>query len=149
MIDLQTQFNNQAMQGTLVMDGGALAQDDSLDTAIILSLFSDRRAKPDDELPDNSGDRRGWWGDLVPPVEGDQIGSRWWLLRREKNTQGTLNRAREYALEALQWLVDDGLAATVEVEAEAVRREVLGVRVMVTLPSGDVLRQRYNLPVEG
>jgi len=149
VIDLQTQFNNQAMQGTLAMDGGALAQDDSLDTAIILSLFSDRRARADDELPDNSGDRRGWWGDLVPPVEGDQIGSRWWLLRREKNTLNTLNRAREYALEALQWLVTDGLAAKVEVEAEAVRREVLGVRVMVTLPSGDVLRRRYSLPVEG
>jgi phage gp46-like protein len=149
MIDIRTQFVNELMRGEMALEGGLLAQDDSLETAIILSLFSDRRAKDDDELPDNSGDRRGWWGDLVPPVEGDQTGSRLWLLRREKNTQDTLNRAREMAEEALQWIIEDGLATKIEVATEAVRREVLGLAIGVTKPAGAPLALRYELTVGG
>lgn len=86
-----------------------------LPRAVIISLFSWRRANPDDSAPTPMG----WWGDTYPTVTGDRIGSRLWLLGREKITNNTLNRARDYATEALQWLIDDGVAA--RVEASAVR----------------------------
>lgn len=86
-----------------------------LPRAVIISLFSWRRANPDDNAPVPMG----WWGDTYPTVTGDRIGSRLWQLGREKITNNTLNRSRDYANEALQWLIDDGVAA--RVEASAVR----------------------------
>ena len=45
------------------------------------------------------------------------IGSRLWLLNREKELQSVVNRARDYAAESLQWLIDDGIASRVDVAA--------------------------------
>jgi len=84
-----------------------------LPRAVIISLFSWRRANADDNAPEPMG----WWGDSYPTVTADRIGSRLWLLGREKITNNMLNRARDYALEALQWLKDDGVAARVDVDS--------------------------------
>lgn len=105
--------------------GPSLADDDGLDSAVILSLFIDRRANDDDLLPDDSTDRRGWWADAFASVPGDLIGSRLWLLAREKDMQAVVIRAREYVEEALAWLLDDGVARRVEVQTGWVDR-VLG-----------------------
>jgi phage gp46-like protein len=97
--------------------GTDLAGDGALDTAIYLSLFTDRLANEDDAIPDGTGDRRGTWMDV--PIDGsapvDLMGSRLWLLRRAKATQETLLNAVAYVEEALQWLTDDGVAASVAV----------------------------------
>lgn len=121
-----------------------LAPDDGLETAVILSLFTDRRARQDDPLPDGSEDRRGWWADAyhpaplgAPPGEGnDLIGSRLWLLEREKDTQEVVNRARDYAEEALQWLVEDGIAEQIEVMAGWVQQngELTGQKTATVIP---------------
>jgi phage gp46-like protein len=105
---------------TIVVDGQTLsiaqASVEPLIRAVIVSLFSWRRALPDDPLP---GDQRmGWWGDSFASIANDRIGSRLWLLTRAKLLPDTVARAREYALEALQWLIDDGVAARVEVDTE-------------------------------
>ncbi|WP_451998988.1 phage GP46 family protein [Azospirillum argentinense] len=105
---------------TVVIDGVPLSLDlttsDPLVRAVLMSLFTWARAQPGDVLP---ADRRmGWWGDTYPTVAGDCIGSRLWLLSREKLLPETLRRAREYAEEALAWLVTDGVARRVEVTAD-------------------------------
>lgn len=105
---------------TVVIDGQTiplgLNADEPLVRAVVISLFTWRRANPDDDLP---GDlRQGWWGDSFPVVPNDKIGSRLWLLSRAKLLPSTVVRAREYAEEALAWLVTDGVAARVVVEAE-------------------------------
>ena len=82
-----------------------LQGDDGLMTAVIISLFTDARAHDDDPLPDErvgvSSDRRGWWGDCLPDAQGEQtlesIGSRLWLLWREKDLDSVVARARQYA----------------------------------------------------
>lgn len=127
----------------------SLAEDDGLETAVILSLFTDRRAEDDDVLPDGTDDRRGWWGDAYPDIDGDRIGSRLWLLHREKDAQRAVNRAREYADEALRWLIDDGIARQVtvatgwvdrtsgalsETRTAASRPGVLGIGVQIFRP---------------
>lgn len=127
----------------LALTGGQLATDDGLRTAIAISLFTDARAAEDDVLPEGGADRRGWWGDIVPPVEGDTIGSRLWLLRRSKMTGAIVQRAREYAAEALVWLTADRIASTVEVEAEVQHPDRLAIGVIITRPGGPE-RQRYD-----
>lgn len=121
-----------------------LAEDAGLETAVVLSLFTDRRAEADDELPFGESDRRGWWGDAWPGTAGDRIGSRLWLLHREKQTAAVVERAREYAEEALAWLVDDGVASAVEVQASVIRRGVLGLAIAVHRPAEPVARYRFE-----
>ena len=90
---------------------------DPLVRAVIVSLFTWRRANADDALPNGSGSRMGWWGDSYPPAANDRIGSRLWLLSRAKLTDTTAQKAKDYAREALQWLLDNGVAARVDVTA--------------------------------
>jgi phage gp46-like protein len=142
MADLALQWNGQA--GDLALEADDLVRDDGLETAVILSLFLDRRADPGDVLPDAGTDRRGWWGDAVPPVAGDQIGSRLWLLSREKETAAALRRAEEFACEALQWLVEDRVAERVEVAAQVPRTGLLGLAITIHRPRKDPVQYRFD-----
>ncbi|TCS62594.1 phage GP46 family protein [Varunaivibrio sulfuroxidans] len=150
-MDAVIYLDEKTLTGDLSMDGAGLAVDGGLGTAIAISLFTDRRAHPDDILPGDGaprsggrggGDRRGWWGDGAPPVvdgapaEGDRIGSRLWLLGREKIVPETIARARTYVREALQWLIDDGVAARVDVAVEAAPGGVLAIAITVRRPTG-------------
>jgi phage gp46-like protein len=73
---------------------------------------------------------------LFPEVQGDQIGSKLWLLKREKRTLETLNRAEEYAVEALQWMIEDGVADSVEASASWNTDGAMQLEIMLTMPSG-------------
>lgn len=130
--------------GDLSIEGFDLATDNGLYTAIVLSLFLDRRAKDDDVLPDGSTDRRGWWGDAWPQIDRDQVGSRLWLLSREKQLPETLARAEEYAREALTWLIEDGVATRLQVTGTWLRMGVLGLEITITRPSGEVAAYRFE-----
>lgn len=137
------------------MEAGDLVAEGSLRTAVILSLFLDRRADDDDILPNGSDDRRGWWADTVAPMtdygigggsaSGDHIGSRLWLLSREKQLAGVLERARHYAEEALTWLVEDGVATAVQVTATNPRQGWLVLEVTVTLSDTSEYRDTFPL----
>jgi phage gp46-like protein len=132
------------MGADLALENLDLVRDSGLQTAVVLSLFCDRRAEEDDALPDNTGDRRGWWADAYTEVLGDRFGSRLWLLSREKQLGSVLERAREYAEEALAWLVEDGVAQSVRVTASVVRQGVLGLQVEITRPDASRVEYRFN-----
>lgn len=134
MSDLKLVWTGQGFD--LALTDNDLQRDDSLQTAVLVSLFSDRRARADDALPGNDSDRRGWWGDTWPVVPGDQIGSRLWLLSREKDLPEVKRLARDYAREALAWLIEDGLALAVEVSTGVPRRGWLHLRVDIEQRDG-------------
>lgn len=123
---------------TIEIDGQqiplGLQSSEPLVRAVVISLFTWRRAEPDDDLPGNQ--RMGWWGDSFAPVQGDRIGSRLWLLSRAKLVQETVELAKEYAREALQWLLDDGVATRVEIEAERLGLSTLAVAVRIYKTGG-------------
>jgi phage gp46-like protein len=125
---------------TLVVDGQTiklgLASSEPLVRAVLVSLFTWRRANPDDPLP---GDlRMGWWGDNFPSVPNDRIGSRLWLLSRAKLLPETVALAKEYAEEALRWLVEDGVAARVEVQVERQGVQTLAIGCRIYKSDGTV-----------
>lgn len=144
MSDLRTVFIDMDRGADLALEQFALATDDGIETAVIHALFTDARADDGDLLPDGQTDRRGWWGDGYPTVEGDRYGSKLWLLGRSKQLSATLVQARQYAEEALAHLVDDGVAGRVEVEASIPRDAVLGLTVQIYRPDGTVARYRYE-----
>lgn len=109
----------------------------ALTRAVLISLFTWRRAAPDDAVEDD--ERFGWWGDSFPAVADDRIGSRLWLLRRVKLTRQTQLDAEFYAREALQWLIDDGHCSVVEVLSERLDAQRLNLRTRLTLADGERL----------
>jgi phage gp46-like protein len=144
MSDLALRWDPNEGSADLVVDANDLLREEGLETAVLISLFTDRRADAADQLPSGDTDRRGWWADAVPVVEGDQIGSRLWLLARERDSGRVRARAEEYAREALQWLVDDLVAERVEVTADVPRVGWLALEVVIYRPQQDPARYRFN-----
>lgn len=105
--------------GDQIESRGGLRAEAALHTATLLQLFSDRRADPADILPNDAGDRRGWWGDSVR-LEGEPdqpLGSRLWLLERARLNEATRQAAEDYAIEALEVLREQGAVSSTDVVA--------------------------------
>ncbi len=118
-----------------------LTDADWLVSAIWMSLGTDRRAQQDDVIPNGSQDKRGWWGDTYRPRK---IGSRLWLLYREKQLPATLRRAEENAQEALQWLIDDKVVLSFGISATWLnRRGFMQLLITVNKPDGSQHRYEY------
>jgi phage gp46-like protein len=116
MSDLTTSWDPALLAGDWIFSDGDLASGRDLETAVVISLFTDRLAHDDDPLPDpGDSDRRGWWADW--DAEAGPIGSRLWLISREKQLEDVRLRAEDYCREALAWLIEDDVADTVEVTA--------------------------------
>lgn len=133
MSDTTTVWNPATGHGDWALVGPSLQAGGDLQTAVLISLFTDRTAGTDDDIPDGSDNPRGWWGDAGQAVP---IGSRIWLLERAKEVPETLRRARDYAAEALQWLIDDAVVASFDITAEWTRLGVLGLQVVAHKPDG-------------
>lgn len=114
-----------------------MTREDLLRRSVTISLFTWRRAGPDDVLDD--ADKQGWWGDSIPTVAGDQIGSRLWLLRRRTLVADTLRDAKAYAEQALEWMVADQIVSRVTVTVERVGNDRLDLRVLLTEQNGETL----------
>ena len=150
-VDLQLSFDGQLLCGDLTRSGADLAVDDSLATAVIVSLFTDQRVDLS-EVPDDQASRRGWWGDMLAGdviAPSDQIGSRLWLLRREKQTEETRRRAQEYCAQALAWLLEDKLVVNFSVRTAWIKRGMLGIDIDLQLPDGRDLSYRHQHAVGG
>lgn len=145
MPDIEFKWDPENLTADIGVEDGDLIGDDGLRTAIVISLFTDARAKNEDTLPQGEKSRRGWWGDIFPEIPGDTIGSRLWLIDREKQTAAVAERARTYAQEALQWLIDDKVAQSVVVTAEFVADGFLGLLIVVKPPELDPVEYRFNV----
>ncbi|MEW5422646.1 phage GP46 family protein [Amorphus sp. 3PC139-8] len=97
-------------------------------TALVISLFTDRLAEADDVIPDGSTDRRGWWADQdAEEIWGPgaaMIGSRLWLLSREKRVPATRTRAETYVREAIAWMADPAVAAVARFDVACLWRDL-------------------------
>lgn len=110
-----------------------LERDPGLETAVMISLFTDRRADLDDVLPDSSKDLRGWWGDST---QDDLIGSKLWLLSRSKMMDATNTDAEIYAAECLKWMIDDGVARNVSVTVTRESTDTVSIVITIDRPKG-------------
>ena len=146
MSDTTTVWDVANARGDWQMSGPLLATGNDLATAILISLFTDRIAEPGDTIPDGSNDPRGWWGDSGNTV---LIGSRLWLLQRAKQTQETLQRANDYIVEALQWMIDDGVVAKFDILVEWTQTSELGAQVVAYKQDGSTVATAYTWAWKG
>lgn len=145
-MDVALFFNGETFTGDVLVVAGALGTDDSLETAVFLSIFSDRRADAGDDLPPGETWRRGYALEGVGGVAGDRFGSKFWLRRRLKQTEETRLLIEQDARDALAWLIEDQVAKEVQVEASWVRMEALGLVVRVARPDGRKETHRWQIP---
>jgi len=83
-----------------------------LQTPLLCSLFSDRRAESS-ECADPMK-RRGWIGNLLSEVPADNYGSGLWLYEQRRGTPDVLALLRMEVLSSLHWLIEDGLATQMD-----------------------------------
>lgn len=115
MSDISTWWQVDENYADWLKGSGDVLSGDDLQSAIIISLFTDGLARSDDNIDESYS--RGWWADLGSDYN---IGSRLWLLNRQKLTVSIAKQAEDYAGEALKWLIDDGVVSYIEVGTQIV-----------------------------
>jgi phage gp46-like protein len=152
-MDAALVWNPAQFRGDLSVTSGDLAIGNDLETAVLISLFTDRIASPDYVPPAGSpADRRGWWGDTYEAqLNYSPIGSRLWQLNRavKSDPKALLNQARDMCNEALQWLLDDQIASSVTVNVTWLASQALGIAVTIIGPSGDQQGFAYSWAWKG
>ena len=150
MTDVALIWDAAESRADVALAAGALVLEEGLRTSVLISLMTDGTARDDDDLADGdaaaSGDRRGWWGDV--PLQGQPdrpIGSRLWLLRRAKATEGTRLRAETMVREALAWMIEDGICQAVDVTAELQGSPPDRLALAVTIRRGGA-SSRFDIP---
>lgn len=123
--DAALRFDEDARRCDLALgEDGDLLLDFTSITPTMMSIGLDRRADPDDELPQGRSrflapasfsERRGCPGDALDE-NGDVTGSHCWLLERAKETETTRALYEFWLRESLEWVeVAFGTPAEVEV----------------------------------
>ena len=125
------------------IQGLDLASDDGLENALAISIFTDARVS-EDQLPYGSTKRRGWWGDMFPEVPGDKIGSRLWTINPGKVTNEKLREAIDYCTESTKWLIDDGIADTINFTTEYNENKHFNIGIEVVRP-GESAPSKYQV----
>ncbi|QYN42216.1 phage GP46 family protein [Gilliamella sp. ESL0443] len=108
--------------------------------ALIISLFTWRRKNTSDD----SEHPYGWWGDSYPSIANDKIGSRLYLLARSKLNNQTANFAKIYIKEAVQWMINDGLASRIDVSVKRIDLTVLAATINIFKEDGSNEEYRFD-----
>ena len=125
-----------------------LVLDETPIPAIVMSIGLDRRASPDDDLPEGRSqllapasfsERRGCIRDALDP-NGELAGCKLWLLDRAKETETTRQLCEYWIEEAMAW-AELETGAPAEIEVAWVRAGVLGYRVQVEDSSIELTRR--------
>lgn len=121
----------------ILVQGGDIVPDNGLANAALISLFTDARAPQLSELPPGETSLRGWWGDLNEDVTGSLL----WLIQREKMLPEVALRAQEYCESALAWMLEEGLAETIDVQATLVRP--ISLQIIIKISRGSSKQYAY------
>lgn len=128
-----------------MMGDGNLKSDAGIETAVIIQLFTDKRLPDYMDLEEGS-DRRGWFGDKVDiQTESgeEEMGSLLWTLERQVLTDEIARRAKFYAEEALQVLINQGAVERQEIVVEYDRQKgMMWLDVKLFSHDGNVAYER-------
>lgn len=119
-------------------ENGDIKTADFFDTAILYSLFGERRASPDEVVEPEK--RRGWIGN-----EDFENGSKLWLLEQARITRETLNKAQYEAAVGLSWFVDDGLAVSIDDPVATVKDGKMQLEATIRRSRDKVIRKFFTL----
>lgn len=131
MIDIKLFHDEKFGTYDLKTTGEDIEEENGLETAIIISLYTDRRVE----------NKNGFWGDSL----GDgEWGSKIWTLRRETLNPKIQKKLEEYAKDSLKWLIDDKVAKSITVSSEIINPMSIHLLIKIIRPNGSVLGYRFN-----
>ena len=119
-IDLKLTRNNGIYD--LTIKDGDYESIESFDTALIMTIFGERRANESNQ-PINQN-RRGWWGNIVLDQEGFEYGSLLWTFYQTRLNTDTKNLLQSKLFEAIEWFIIDGLLVNAEVNSEIINNNI-------------------------
>lgn len=132
---LTLSFDDALGEADLVLDSdGALQNGAELETAVLISLHTDRRVS-EDTIPEGRS-LGGWWGEAFPAVEDDREGSELWAILVQTNGADAPARARAAAEEALAWLLEVGAADEVLVTATRIDGDAIHLHIDIDTSDG-------------
>lgn len=96
---------------------------DSLDTAVYMSIFCEKRAS-ESQVAEPSL-RRGHFTNDFNEISEYEVGSLFWLYTQQaKNTSENLTLLENSIIEGLDWLIEDDIISEVNVSAQRVSSKV-------------------------
>ncbi|RKZ80979.1 MAG: hypothetical protein DRQ35_01185 [Gammaproteobacteria bacterium] len=122
-------------------NSGDIDTDETLDTAILMSLFEEARATSS-EIP-ASEQRRGWIGNETTP--SFEQGSKAWEFEQERITGSILAELGVVINNSLSKLVEEGIAVSVSVLTPYLRNGTVIVPIDIGRDGSQVERKYYPL----
>ena len=132
MIDIKLKNNTQVSGYDIALSGDDIEKENGLESAIIISLFTDMRVNGE----------RGFWGDSLA---GESWGSKLWTLSREKLTEQTRIKFENYVKESLQWLIKDKIASSLSVKSEINYPDSIFLELSIIKPNDSALGFKFNI----
>jgi phage gp46-like protein len=120
---------------------GDISTDQTLDTFILMCIFEEVRATPE-EIP-SANKRRGWIGNESTP--GFEQGSKAWQYEQERVTGSTLAELGVTIRNSLQVMIDDGIAENVTVEQPLLKSGKVCVFINLFRDGSPVDRRFFEL----
>ena len=114
---------------------GDLLMSDSLENAVAISIGTYARERKLGRNANLKPCLSGWWGDALDD-NGILGGYLYEAFPRKLNT-ATAKSVEALVKETLQWMVDDGIANSVECSASVVNDEFISLSVTLTRPNGN------------
>lgn len=100
---------------------------EGLNHAVLQSLLNYAKAQINDPI-EKGQNQQGWWASEFI----NSVGCRDWTLAREKQTTETLTRAKTHTKKALNWLIQQKTAKSIQVETHY-QNEKLIRQITITL----------------
>jgi phage gp46-like protein len=112
-----------------------------IESAVLASLLTWCRATRAEVQPGDS--RYGWWADTQ---SNTNIGSKLWLLQRAKALPTITKTAIQYAKDALQWMIDTGVAKSIDVQGylNTQGNNSLSLQITITQNDGSIVKASFD-----
>lgn len=139
--------NNDTQEVDLALDSrGFISLEAGLETMALISLFTNKRARPSDGEQEQP---YGWWADTYAETPGDEIGSHLWLLRRAGLTLQTIRKARVFSEQAFAWMLKLGIAKKIEITTERFEDDTIAIQTRFHRPNADPWEALWRVHVNG
>lgn len=142
VIDLKIEQLSDSTYDLMLGDSGDFETTEGFDTSLLVSILSDARAS-EVEIS-QAKDRRGWFGDLNPVVEGYVLGSLLWTFEQKRRLSSTLNGAIDSVKKSLLWITELNYAKSVQVSGRLIDQ---GGEISVVITSFSGESDTINVPI--
>ncbi|MGD9276258.1 MAG: phage GP46 family protein [Candidatus Pacearchaeota archaeon] len=141
-VDFKLIKNNYGLYDINFIDGD-IEITQGFETSLLMTVLCERRASASEISIAQK--RRGWWGNAFLGYNNFEQGSKLWLLSQARADQLTLNNAKTFLNNALQWYITDSLLSNFTVDTSYNAQKELLIKISLIISSDIVLSKYFKL----